>query len=197
MALITQEMIDQMLAVWAAWGVSVDQINAWFTTSANGGTGGDGMVPFTNRGGVTTMMPCLAKIVAGFPTGQPADMMLTCFADTQLVRARPIAAWVRTMRVRSVIDTCASLWVPDWSAADTAGIVMDVKANDTSIFAPGHFLTILPGQTTSRAPGTPQPLIAVPLIPDDALLTIETLTEGAETARGLRVGVLSNYVEAA
>lgn len=195
--MLTQEQLDFWMGIGAVWGVSVDQINAWFTTGQNGGTGGDGMVPFTNRGGITTMVPCLAKIVASFPTGQPADMMLTCFADTQLVRTRPIAAWVRTMRVRSVVDACASLWLPDQAAANTAGIVIDIKANDTSIFAPGHFLTILPGQTTSRSPGTPQPVIAVPLIPDDALLTVETLTEGAETARGLRVGIMSNYVEAA
>lgn len=192
MAEFTQEMLDQALAVWAAWGVSIDQLNTWTMGTATGGPNDDGRYPMTNRGGTTVLVPCPAKVASLVPTGQPAGIMLPVFADQGVVRAGTRLAWVRSMWPLTITSARASLYSPDLSPSRTGGLQIDIKANGTSIFSGISRLKILPGQVTSLASGTAQPVIGVSAIPDDAEITVDVLAYGVQ-ARGLRVALIGHY----
>lgn len=75
------EVVRSGLAVWDAWGGSVDQFNAWLMGTATGGPNGDGRYPMTNRAGVVVLVACPAAQVVGLtanavvtlPASTPAD----------------------------------------------------------------------------------------------------------------------------
>lgn len=58
------ETVQKGLAIWEAWGVFVDQANAWVAGTADGGPNNDGMYPLTNRSGATQLLPCPARLAA-------------------------------------------------------------------------------------------------------------------------------------
>ena len=57
------EVVQQGIAVWEAWGASVDQFNAWLAGTPDGGPNGDGRYPMTNRAGVTVLVQCPAAVL--------------------------------------------------------------------------------------------------------------------------------------
>jgi len=187
---LTPSDVEKFLAVWQAWGLSVDQWGQLATGSAQGGPNGDGLYPFTNRGGATVMVPCLAKIASSVPTGQPVDLILQCYADQAVVRLGSRLSPVRAARPLTISGIRGSLVLADQSPADTGGLRIDVKVNGVSMLSAP--LLIKPGQLSSRAAGTAQPVISKPTIPDDAEISVDVVAEGVG-ARGLRVMLVGNY----
>lgn len=181
MADLTQEQLDYWMAVAAAWGVSVDQINAWFTTGANDGPGNDGRVPFTNRGGVTVMVPCLAKVMTMFPTGQPVEQVYRIFGGPSIVYAgehEDIRAPFSMMVTRIWI----SLTAPDGAAIGAVGLRANVNVDGVPMLSTP--LTVPPGQLLSTASGDGAPVIANSIILEKARLTFPVLMTGGG-AKGL------------
>jgi hypothetical protein len=189
---LTQQMIDDMLAVWAAWGVAVDQIYAWVMGTVGGGPEGDGRYPMTNRGGATVLVPCPAKIASLVPTGQPTGFILGCLADNTIIPVRNSVGWTRMLGAFSCSGVRAWVASGDQSMAGTHGIEIDVKLDGTSIFQPMNRLIVPPQQTTSKADGNPQPVLMTSLFADDALLSVDILTAGVN-ARGLRVAFEGSF----
>lgn len=189
MADLTPQNIADFIAVWTAWGVSVDQFNAWSMGTADGGPNKDGRYPLTNRGGAQVLVPCPAKITTLVPTGQPFDWPFECYGPREMVRVATGLSPLRAPRALILSEVRAFVTVADLSPSQTYGIRIDVLVNGTSILSAP--LRILPGQLSSRADGTPQPVIATARIPDDAIVTINVDLEGSG-AQGLVVYLKGN-----
>lgn len=180
---LTPSDVEKFLAVWQAWGLSVDQWGQLATGSAQGGPNGDGLYPFTNRGGVTVLVPCLAKLASTVPTGQPFAFPVTCYADDELVRVRDEAGYLYAPAAMTITSFSLMGRVPDQSPAGTLGIQADVRVNGSSILSAP--LRLLPGQRSSRAGGTAQPTITSPAVALNDLITLAVTFEGQD-AQGLR-----------
>lgn len=91
------EIVAQGLAVWNAWGGSVDQLNNWAMGSVNGGPNGNGYYPMTNRSGTTVLVPCVAKI--NFANGDPsaAYAQLQAYANQASAGAATVEATKRKL----------------------------------------------------------------------------------------------------
>jgi len=161
------------------------QLN-WAAGAANGGPNGDGRYPFTLPDGTETLIPCPAKIELG---GLDTEVIgfVVCADATILTAER--RAWDRVAFPFHVSEIRACLAAP--SSAAGGNVSIDVRVNGTSILLTK--LTILTGQTTSKAAGTPQPVIISPDIPDDAEISIAVLGAGAN-AKGLRVKLIGQNV---
>ncbi|WP_454278973.1 hypothetical protein [Sphingomonas sp. Marseille-Q8236] len=187
---LTPAQVADFVAVWQAWGNSVDQFNAWMMGTATGGPNGDGRYPLTNRGGQVVLVMCPAKLATLVPTGQPFDWLFDCYSPREMVRVATGLSPLRAPRVLILSEIRASVIVADMSSAQTYGIRINVRVAGTSILSAP--LRILPGQLSSKADGTPQPTISTPRIPDDALVSIDVEAEGSG-ARGLVVYLKGNY----
>lgn len=161
------------------------QIRVWANGSATGGPSGDGRFPLA---GASALSP--AAMETRLPTGQPADFILPVFADSAVVRPGVRLAWLRVTRPIRIAALRASLYLPDLSPAATAGVQIDVLAGGASILS--QPLRVKPGQTTSMAAGTAQPVLSTIDIADDQELSIDVQLAGVGT-RGLRVAVIGSY----
>ncbi|WP_454280200.1 hypothetical protein [Sphingomonas sp. Marseille-Q8236] len=188
---LTPQNVADFIAVWQGWSNSVDQFNAWMMGTATGGPNGDGRYPLTNRSNETALVMCPAKLATLVPTGQPFDWLFDCYGAREMVRVATGLSGLRAPRVLILSDIRAFVDVADMSPLQSYGIRMNVRVAGTSILSAP--LRILPGQLSSKADGTPQPVIATPRIPDDALVSIDVEAEGSG-ARGLKV-YLKGYYE--
>jgi hypothetical protein len=172
------QMVAQLLALQASVYDQVDRIYAWSTGAA---AGGNGMFPIVTRSGDSVLVPSPAKIALGGLDKEA--MVIACFADTALVSAGARIARERAVMPLHLTEVRASL-----GTASLAGnLTIDIKANGASILSTP--ITILANTITSKAPGTPAPVIATAAIVDDAEISVDVLGAGIG-AKGLRVALI-------
>ncbi|MET3665893.1 hypothetical protein [Caulobacter sp. 1776] len=69
---IPADLSQRVATAASAWNTDAMQRIEWWTGTVNGGPNGDGLYPMTNAAGVTTLFPCMAKILASTAKGDSA-----------------------------------------------------------------------------------------------------------------------------
>ncbi|WP_267433773.1 hypothetical protein [Sphingomonas sp. GM_Shp_1] len=184
------ELSAQIVSFIARANDTLQDVHDWSTGTATGGPGEDGFYPIRNLSGQSNLALSPAGVAARMPTGQPFDWLFDCYGPREMVRVATGLSPLRAPRALIVTEVRAFAIAPDLSPAQTLGIRLNVLVNGGSILSSP--LRILPGQLSSKADGTPQPVIATPRIPDDAPVTIEVEAAGSG-AQGLMVYLKGNH----
>lgn len=113
---------------------------------------------------------------------------IRCFSNQGLVRQGLRVAGTRLVGDVTLTGVRAWLWTPDLSPSGAHGVEIDIKANGVSIFSATtpERLRVLPGMLSSKAAGTPAPVLASNSFTDDMAIDIDVLAEG-DGAKGLVV----------
>ncbi|MDQ1229266.1 hypothetical protein [Sphingomonas sp. SORGH_AS_0879] len=185
------ELSAQIVSFIARANDTLQDVHDWSTGTATGGPGEDGLYPIRNLSGQSNLALSPAGVAARMPTGQPFDWLFECYATREMVRVATGLSPQRAPRALILSEIRVSVDAADVSPSQTYGLRMNVRVNGASILSSP--VRILPGQLSSKAEGTPQPVIATPRIPDDALVTWDVELEGSG-AQGLK-GYLKGHYE--
>lgn len=192
MADLTTEQVNDFIEATALYGEAMKSYSNWLTGSASGGPDSDGYYPaYDPESGTYINIPCRARERLDMSVlSEPVyDATIPIFPTKAIVTlGNDLKPW-RATRAFTLVDVKAAVCTPGLGTAPAATMVIDVNVNSSSILSTK--INILPGQMSSRASGTTQPIISGGSIEvdDDALFTFDIDAAG-EGALGLEVTLI-------